>query len=48
MNAAKVSGCGCHYVQVAPPVAAEFKGNVPVIQTEAWLAGSSKGPAAAP
>jgi hypothetical protein len=24
------------YVQVSPPVAAEFKGNVPVIQTEAW------------
>jgi hypothetical protein len=26
------------YVQVSPPVAAEFKSNVPVIQTEAWLA----------
>jgi hypothetical protein len=26
------------YVQVSPPVAAEFKGDVPVIQTDAWLA----------
>jgi hypothetical protein len=26
------------YVQVSPPVAAEFKGRIPVIQTEAWLA----------
>jgi hypothetical protein len=26
------------YVQVSPPVAAEFKGNVPVIVTEAWQA----------
>src|SRR5271170_328225 len=24
------------YVQVSPPVAAEFKGNVPVLQTEIW------------
>jgi len=24
------------YVQVSPPVAAEFKGNVPVTQTEVW------------
>jgi hypothetical protein len=26
------------YVQVSPPVAAEFKGNVPVVQTEIWQA----------
>src|SRR5271155_4243556 len=26
------------YVQVSPPVAAEFKGNVPVLQTEIWQA----------
>jgi hypothetical protein len=26
------------YVQVSPPVASEFKGNVPVIVTEAWQA----------
>jgi hypothetical protein len=26
------------YVYVSPPVAAEFKGNVPVIVTEAWQA----------
>jgi hypothetical protein len=26
------------YVQVSPPVQAEFKGNVPVIVTEAWQA----------
>src|SRR5271154_2138602 len=26
------------YVQVSPPVAAEFKGNVPVLQTEVWQA----------
>jgi hypothetical protein len=24
------------YVQVSPPCAAEFKGNVPVVQTEVW------------
>lgn len=29
---------GKGHVAVAGPVAAEFKGNVPVIQTEAWLA----------
>lgn len=26
------------HVRVSPPVAAEFKGDVPVIQSEAWLA----------
>src|SRR5258707_6777370 len=26
------------YVQVSPPCAAEFKGNVPVLQTEVWQA----------
>ena len=26
------------YVQVSPPVAAEFKGNTPVLQTEVWQA----------
>src|SRR5271169_2698290 len=26
------------YVQVSPPCAAEFKGNTPVLQTEAWQA----------
>ena len=34
----KVTLSSGDYVQVAPPIGAEFKGDVPVIQTEAWLA----------
>jgi hypothetical protein len=34
----KVTLSNGDYVQVSPPVAAEFKGNVPVLQTEAWQA----------
>jgi hypothetical protein len=26
------------YVAVAPPAAAEFKGNIPILQTEVWQA----------
>jgi hypothetical protein len=32
----KVTLANGDYVQVSPPVAAEFKGNVPVLQTEVW------------
>jgi hypothetical protein len=32
----KVTLSSGDYVQVSPPVAAEFKGNVPVVQTEIW------------
>jgi hypothetical protein len=32
----KVTLLNGDYVQVSPPCAAEFKGNVPVLQTEAW------------
>jgi hypothetical protein len=34
----KVTLANGDYVRVSPPVAAEFKGNVPVVQTEAWQA----------
>jgi len=34
----KVTLANGDFVRVSPPVAAEFKGNVPAIQTEAWLA----------
>jgi hypothetical protein len=34
----KVTLANGDYVQVSPPVQAEFKGNVPVIVTEAWQA----------
>jgi hypothetical protein len=34
----KVSLSNGDFVQVSPPAAAEFKGNVPVVQTEAWQA----------
>jgi hypothetical protein len=34
----KVTLSNGDYVQVSPPVAAEFKGNVPVVQTEIWQA----------
>ena len=32
----KVTLSNGDYVQVSPPVAAEFKGNTPVLQTEVW------------
>ena len=32
----KVTLANGDYVQVSPPVAAEFKGNAPVLQTEVW------------
>jgi hypothetical protein len=32
----KVTLSNGDYVQVSPPVAAEFKGNVPALQTEIW------------
>jgi hypothetical protein len=34
----KVTLSNGDYVQVSPPVAAEFKGNVPALQTEIWQA----------
>ena len=34
----KVTQPSGDYVQISPPVQAEFKGNVPVIVTEAWQA----------
>jgi hypothetical protein len=34
----KVTLSNGDYVNVSPPCAAEFKGNVPVLQTEAWQA----------
>src|SRR5271155_3978360 len=34
----KVALSNGDYVQVSPPVPAEFKGNVPVLQTEIWQA----------
>jgi hypothetical protein len=33
---ARPPGINGDYVQVSPPCAAEFKGNVPVLQTEVW------------